>query len=493
MTQHRIWDYHAPEDTELLNSRYKGIIRVGVHFGFEVENATAGFVNIREGVLVTADGVRIEETDDIINLVSIPPNNSGNPRVDYIVCRHKYVKTVPPPLATYSVIAGTPAASPEPPVLPDNAVILARGLLPDAATAYSEIKLTTPDEVFNAVFDGHDWRIIYGNKSAYRIEHDINDDSIRFYIIPASVYPDNEIINWGAPIMTLSTAGHEQLNAETAARQAADAILQGNIDTEAGIRAGADTTLQNNINSEASTRSSEDTALKNALADAKGRTWNENIPANEDMSEIASRLDSLEASGGVPAHRTRHEAGGDDIVRFDQLEDGSTYKKMLATERTKIAGIEANAEVNNLTDAQATDLSDGGDCTVHYHDGRYYTETEINTQMSGKAALGHNHTGAGESQVPEGGIANNAVTAAKIAAAVAGNGLSGGGGSALAVNIDGATLEIASDALRVKNGGITPAKTGFTEYFGQNAAVTTITGGGLGFGYATAVSPSHPG
>lgn len=55
-------------------------------------------------------------------------------------------------------------------------------------------------------------------------------------------------------------------------------------------------------------------------------------------------------------------------------------------------------------------------------------------------------------------IANNAVTSAKLNTAVAGNGLSGGGGSALAVNVDGTTIEISSDSLRIKDGGVGPAK-----------------------------------
>lgn len=51
-------------------------------------------------------------------------------------------------------------------------------------------------------------------------------------------------------------------------------------------------------------------------------------------------------------------------------------------------------------------------------------------------------------------IEDNAVTAAKIAAAVAGNGLSGGGGSSFSVNVDGSTIEINADTLRVKDSGI---------------------------------------
>ena len=71
-------------------------------------------------------------------------------------------------------------------------------------------------------------------------------------------------------------------------------------------------------------------------------------------------------------------------------------------------------------------------------------------------------------QVSEGGIADDAVTAAKIAAgavgvselasAVAGSGLAGGGGSALSVNVDGSTIEIDTDTLRLKDGGISLAK-----------------------------------
>ena len=56
----------------------------------------------------------------------------------------------------------------------------------------------------------------------------------------------------------------------------------------------------------------------------------------------------------------------------------------LPTEKTKLAGIQAGAQVNNISDVNATDLTDGGDTTLHTHDSRYYTETEVNTLLSGK-------------------------------------------------------------------------------------------------------------
>jgi len=61
-------------------------------------------------------------------------------------------------------------------------------------------------------------------------------------------------------------------------------------------------------------------------------------------------------------------------------------------------------------------------------------------------------------QVATAGIENDAVTAAKIATAVAGSGLAGGAGVALSVNVDDSTIEINSDTLRLKDTGVTLAK-----------------------------------
>jgi len=55
-------------------------------------------------------------------------------------------------------------------------------------------------------------------------------------------------------------------------------------------------------------------------------------------------------------------------------------------------------------------------------------------------------------------LEDSSVTAAKIATAVAGNGLAGGAGTALSVNVDSSTIEINTDTLRVKDLGITTAK-----------------------------------
>lgn len=55
-------------------------------------------------------------------------------------------------------------------------------------------------------------------------------------------------------------------------------------------------------------------------------------------------------------------------------------------------------------------------------------------------------------------IADEAITADKLDAAIAGDGLAGAAGSALSVNVDDSTIEISSDTLQVKDAGITRAK-----------------------------------
>jgi hypothetical protein len=74
-------------------------------------------------------------------------------------------------------------------------------------------------------------------------------------------------------------------------------------------------------------------------------------------------------------------------------------------------------------------------------------------------------------------IANTAVTADKIASAVAGSGLSGGAGSALAVNVDDSTIEINSDSLRIKNNGVTESKIDYTTVPKQTVSTGNPSGG----------------
>jgi hypothetical protein len=89
--------------------------------------------------------------------------------------------------------------------------------------------------------------------------------------------------------------------------------------------------------------------------------------------DIGGAVDSVNGQTGVV------------VVDADDIDDTSTtHKFTTSSDISKLAGIESGAEVNNISDTNATDLTDGGETTLHIHDSRYYTESEVDTFLSGK-------------------------------------------------------------------------------------------------------------
>ena len=72
-----------------------------------------------------------------------------------------------------------------------------------------------------------------------------------------------------------------------------------------------------------------------------------------------------------------------------------------------------------------------------------------------------------------GNVKFNSINQNYLTTSVAGDGLAGGNGTALSVNVDDSTIEINADTLRVKDGGITNAKL-------ANSSVTITPGTGIG-------------
>ena len=72
------------------------------------------------------------------------------------------------------------------------------------------------------------------------------------------------------------------------------------------------------------------------------------------------------------------------ILTQDDISDWITYKQYSQTEKNKLAWIDDWAEVNNISDVNATDLTDWWDTSLHTHDWRYYTESEVNTLLNWK-------------------------------------------------------------------------------------------------------------
>jgi hypothetical protein len=81
------------------------------------------------------------------------------------------------------------------------------------------------------------------------------------------------------------------------------------------------------------------------------------------------------------------------------------------------------------------------------------------------------------SDIAGAGLENDGSNNLRISTAAAGNGLSGGGGSALAVNVDGTSIEIVTDTLQVKAAGIT-----------ETHLNTSVAGSGLSGGGGAALS-----
>ena len=74
-------------------------------------------------------------------------------------------------------------------------------------------------------------------------------------------------------------------------------------------------------------------------------------------------------SGGGDMLSSMYDPQGIDGDAFDvdNHTDGTTNKVFTALDNTKLDGIEALAEVNNISDVNATDLTDGLDSSLHFH------------------------------------------------------------------------------------------------------------------------------
>jgi len=105
------------------------------------------------------------------------------------------------------------------------------------------------------------------------------------------------------------------------------------------------------------------------------------------------------------------------------------------------------------------------------------TSAMIATDAVTSAAIAADAVGSSE-------IAANAVGVSELSTAVAGDGLSGGGGSALAVNTDATTIETNADALRIKDLGVATGK----------IAANAVTQAKVASGFRLAAAgSSHPG
>jgi hypothetical protein len=126
MTQSRSVSFHALDTSALHNARLVGTLRPGVYSGFRLRpnGAETNKLDVTSGddalsILLTAQGVRIEETEDLIGNIVIGNADPNLDRIDLIVASYQFT-TDNSVEAEYVVIRGSyPASSAIDPTPPD--------------------------------------------------------------------------------------------------------------------------------------------------------------------------------------------------------------------------------------------------------------------------------------------------------------------------------------------------------------------------------------
>jgi hypothetical protein len=132
--QNIVYRFHGLDTARIHNKRFVETVRAGVYSGFKLR-VNPGYrdrIDIAKGssprsVLVTPEGVIVEETADIPNAVKIDPADSVLTRIDAIVCEYTFTTDTSRP-ATYRVLRGKNqpdlSTSPTPPAPTGNQVLL---------------------------------------------------------------------------------------------------------------------------------------------------------------------------------------------------------------------------------------------------------------------------------------------------------------------------------------------------------------------------------
>ena len=116
------------------------------------------------------------------------------------------------------------------------------------------------------------------------------------------------------------------------------------------------------------------TAEKNKLA---------GIEAGAEVNNI-SDANASELTGGAETNLHKHAA--DDGKVDKEVGKGLSANDYTTAEKNKLAGIEAGAEVNNISDADASELTGGAETNLHKHaaadvnitdTGGYYDSTDV--------------------------------------------------------------------------------------------------------------------
>ena len=225
MTQSRIHDYRAPRATADLNKKFVELLPAGILSGFRVQPDGA----VGPGVLLTNDGVRIEET--VGTTVEVPPGHATMNRYDLIVCRHQYLEAWPNPPARFEVVQGTPSEDLNPPIpeLPEHNILLAYGLMRPGETTWSYVfHASAPLWMRNLRQEGDGYHVVCGDQASILARYDRNDNNaLKIFVVEGGTVSDGALVELTVPSLTLDGDGIRQLSEhvnDTMTAHAASAI-----------------------------------------------------------------------------------------------------------------------------------------------------------------------------------------------------------------------------------------------------------------------------
>ena len=190
-----------------------------------------------------------------------------------------------------------------------------------------------------------------------------------------------------------------------------------------------------------------------------------------DINSLSTTLSATAATGDllgiadIDASNATKKITVDNVLKAGTVTIGSTSVGVNGSAVTAFSGLTTLVNDSAVADTQLTGSFTGS------FTGEFVGTTDLPDLSSGNGLTGGPYDGSAIKtfavsasgatlDVSANGVkvADGGITATQIATSVAGNGLAGGGGTALSVNVDDSTIEINTDTLRVKDGGITNAK-----------------------------------
>ena len=114
-----------------------------------------------------------------------------------------------------------------------------------------------------------------------------------------------------------------------------------------------------------------------------------NIAMGKNQARVFATVDALDAWLSVPEHTAELKVGDNFYITAVDVPDywwDGTQKQKLETQKVDLTTYD-----QKIAALEAKDSELNGNISSHNHDGRYYTESEVNSLLAGKAGTSHRH------------------------------------------------------------------------------------------------------